>query len=127
MLNALRPLLLLTAVAASAAAPVAHAEEARLRRAEASERIREVERDGGRVLRAERVQRGGRETYRLKVLTPEGRVRVLHGTDERSQRDDVRLDRRSLSLRDRARRMEARDNPEPRRDPDPDSRRRGDD
>ena len=75
MLNALRPLLLLAAVAA-AAAPV-HAEEARQRRLEAAERIREVERDGGRVLQAERMQRGGREVYRYKVL--EGKVPATGG------------------------------------------------
>ncbi|MBY4597527.1 hypothetical protein K3217_18595 [bacterium BD-1] len=101
MLNALRPLLLLVAVAA-AAAPV-HAEEARQRRLEAAERIREVERDGGRVLQAERMQRGGREVYRYKVLTPDGRVRVMHDARDR---EPPRTDRRSLMLRDRARRPE---------------------
>lgn len=101
MLNALRPLLLLAAVAA-AAAP-AHAEEARQRRLEAAERIREVERDGGRVLQAERMQRGGREVYRYKVLTPDGRVRVMHDARDR---EPPRTDRRSLMLRDRARRPE---------------------
>lgn len=39
--------------------------------------VRRVERDtGGSVLRAERVH--GREVNRVKVLTPEGRVRVVH-------------------------------------------------
>mgnify|MGYP006209434567 CR=1 FL=1 len=75
MLNALRPLLL---IATFALALPAWAEEARVQRAEVGERIREVERDGGRVLRAERMQRGGEDVYRIKVLTPEGRVRVLH-------------------------------------------------
>ena len=105
MLNVLRPLLVL---AAFAVALPAHAEEARERRSDASERIREVERDGGRVLRAERMQRGGQETYRLKVLTPEGRVRVLHGTETRGSRDGSRFERRGLQTRDRMRRPEVR-------------------
>jgi hypothetical protein len=40
--------------------------------------VRRVERQtGGEVLRAEPMQRDGREVYRLKVLTADGRVRVL--------------------------------------------------
>lgn len=100
MLNALRPLLLL---AAFAVVPAAFAEEVRSDRAEMGERIRQVERDGGRVLRAERVQRGGEDVYRIKVLTPEGRVRVLQ-EQPRQDREPPRTDRRSLMLRDRARR-----------------------
>jgi hypothetical protein len=47
------------------------------------ESVREVERDtGGEVLRAERVPQGGRDVNRIKVITPEGRVRVY--------RDDAR-------------------------------------
>lgn len=123
MLNALRPLLLLAAVAA-AAAP-AHAEEARQRRLEAAERIREVERDGGRVLQAERMQRGGREVYRYKVLTPDGRVRVMHDARDR---EPPRTDRRSLMLRDRARRPEPVEvRPEPQVDAGRGESRRGDD
>ena len=122
MLNALRPLLLLAAVAA-AAAPV-HAEEARQRRLEAAERIREVERDGGRVLQAERMQRGGREVYRYKVLTPDGRVRVMHDARDR---EPPRTDRRSLMLRDRARRPEPVEvRPEPQVDAGRGEPRRGD-
>ncbi|ODS64098.1 MULTISPECIES: hypothetical protein [unclassified Arenimonas] len=121
MLNAVRHLLLLAAVAV--ALPV-HAEEARQRRAEASERIREVERDGGRVLRAERVQRGGEETYRLKVLTPEGRVRVLHGDDARESRDAGRFERRGLQGRERMRRPEPRPADAGRGEPAPDPGRR---
>lgn len=122
MLNVLRPLLVLAAVAA-AAAPV-HAEEARQRRLEAAERIREVERDGGRVLQAERMQRGGREVYRYKVLTPDGRVRVMHDARDR---EPPRTDRRSLMLRDRARRPEPVEvRPEPQVDADRGEPRRGD-
>ena len=40
--------------------------------------VRRVERrTGGEVLRAEPMQRDGREVYRLKVLTADGRVRVV--------------------------------------------------
>jgi hypothetical protein len=40
--------------------------------------VRRVERQtGGEVLRAEPMQRDGREVYRLKVLTSDGRVRVV--------------------------------------------------
>ena len=42
------------------------------------ETVRRVERQtGGEVLRAEPMQRDGREVYRLKVLTADGRVRVV--------------------------------------------------
>lgn len=47
------------------------------------ESVREIERDtGGEVLRAERVPQNGRDVNRIKVITPEGRVRVY--------RDDAR-------------------------------------
>ena len=40
--------------------------------------VRRVERQtGGEVLRAEPMQQDGREVYRLKVLTRDGRVRVV--------------------------------------------------
>lgn len=40
--------------------------------------VRRVERQtGGEVLRAEPMQRDGREVYRMKVLTADGRVRVV--------------------------------------------------
>ena len=95
MLNALRPLLLLAAsavalpVLAQEAPPAAPAPpiEIRSQREDAGARVRQVERAGGRVLQAEPMQRGGREIYRFKVLTPEGRVRVMQG-DPRDARDD---------------------------------------
>ncbi|MFN3841974.1 MAG: hypothetical protein ACK4RW_01770 [Rehaibacterium terrae] len=53
------------------------------------EAVRRAEREtGGQVLRAERV-RGG-EVNRVKVLTPEGRVRVLHDDPRRARDDDNR-------------------------------------
>lgn len=129
MLNALRPLLL---VATFALALPALAEEARAQRTEVGERIREVERDGGRVLRAERIQRGGQDVYRIKVLTPEGRVRVLHdrrAAQSAQDRTPPRTDRRSLLLRDRAQQPATRGRtPEADvREPEPRAPRRRDD
>ena len=84
MLNALRPLLLV--LAAACVLPAQAQDEPRDRSSEresAGDRVRQVERDGGRVLQAEPMQRSGREVYRLKVLTPEGRVRVLDDSRRR--------------------------------------------
>ena len=40
--------------------------------------VRRVQREtGGQVLRAQPIQRDGREVYRVKVLTPQGRIRVV--------------------------------------------------
>jgi hypothetical protein len=48
--------------------------------------VRRVERQtGGEVLRAEPMQRDGREVYRLKVLTADGRVRVVQDDPDRSR------------------------------------------
>lgn len=55
-----------------------------------SDSVRQVERNtGGRVVGAERIERsGGRDINRVKVVTPEGRVRVIHHDPERqSQRE----------------------------------------
>ena len=50
--------------------------------------VRRVEREtGGEVLRAEPMQRDGREVYRIKVLTADGRVRVMQA-DPNARRDD---------------------------------------
>ncbi len=47
-------------------------------RSELPDSVRRVELEtGGEVLRAEPMQRDGREVYRLKVLTADGRVRVV--------------------------------------------------
>lgn len=49
--------------------------------------VRRVEREtGGEVLRAEPMQRDGREVYRIKVLTADGRVRVMQD-DPNARRD----------------------------------------
>lgn len=40
--------------------------------------VRRVEREsGGKVLKAQPIQRDGREIYRIKIVTPQGRVRVV--------------------------------------------------
>lgn len=60
--------------------------------------VRRVERDtGGSVLRAERVH--GREVNRVKVLTPEGRVRVVHERNDRTREADRGV-RRTQRARD---------------------------
>lgn len=89
MSRTLRPLLLMFAIALSVPA---HAQDEprdpASERENAGDRVREVERDGGRVLQAEPMQRSGREVYRLKVLTPEGRVRVLDDSRRRDSRPE---------------------------------------
>lgn len=102
MPNVFRPLLLLTALVV--VAPVQAREDEAPRpsqREDAGARVRQVERDGGRVLQAEPMQRGGRQVYRFKVLTPEGRVRVLDDArgreparrESRFERPESRFDR----------------------------------
>ncbi|HTD29036.1 MAG TPA: hypothetical protein VK660_06560 [Xanthomonadaceae bacterium] len=40
--------------------------------------VRRIQREtGGQVLKAQPIQRDGREMYRVKVLTPQGRIRVM--------------------------------------------------
>jgi hypothetical protein len=90
MLNAFRPLLLLAALSALVPAAAQDAAppppvEIRSQREDAGARVRQVERAGGRVLQAEPMQRGGQEVYRFKVLTPEGRVRVMQGEPQRNR------------------------------------------
>ena len=48
-----------------------------------SDSVRQVERNtGGRVVGAEKVRGSGREINRVKVVTPEGRVRVIRHDPE---------------------------------------------
>jgi len=96
MFNALRPLLVVLAIAYCL--PAQAQDEARdgtSERENAGDRVRQVERDGGRVLQAEPMQRSGREVYRLKVLTPEGRVRVLDDSRRGEPRQESFERRRS--------------------------------
>lgn len=110
MLNVPRPLLL---IAALVVVPCVHAEERGGQRDDAGARVRQVERDGGRVLQAEPMQRGGEEVYRLKVLTPEGRVRVLQGApSERNRAADERMRQRESGTRPLGNQALARDREE---------------
>jgi hypothetical protein len=48
--------------------------------------VRRIEREtGGEVLKAQPMQRDGREVYRVKVLTPQGRIRIVE--DDPPRRD----------------------------------------
>lgn len=70
------------------------------RRSELPESVLRAEREtGGQVLRAESMQRDGREVYRLKVLTPDGRVRTMRD-DPRERRREAWRDTRTDALRD---------------------------
>lgn len=61
-----------------------HGQDARGQGQGLPDSVRRVERQtGGEVLRAEPMQRDGREVYRLKVLTADGRVRVVQDDPER--------------------------------------------
>ena len=40
---------------------------------------------GGKVLQVRPIQRGDREVYRMKVLTPEGRVKIVHDDPKRAR------------------------------------------
>ena len=74
--------LVLTSTSASAAGRDAE------RRDRMPESVQRVENEtGGRVLQVRPVQRGDREVYRMKVLTPEGRVRVMQDDPRRRARE----------------------------------------
>ena len=50
--------------------------------------VRRVEKEtGGEVLRAEPIQASGRQVYRLKVLTPQGRIREVRDDPRRHRQD----------------------------------------
>ncbi|KAA2285415.1 hypothetical protein [Arenimonas fontis] len=82
MSAAFRPLVLIAALAVCGQAVAEDDARRAALREDAGDRVRQVERDGGRVLQAQPMRRGDRETYRLKVLTPEGRVRVIDAPRE---------------------------------------------
>jgi hypothetical protein len=70
--------LLLTALALCGAGGVVLAADREVPPHELPESVSRIEREtGARVLSAQRSQRGGREMNRIKVLTPQGRVRVM--------------------------------------------------
>ena len=54
------------------------------------ESVRRIEREtGGKVLQVRPIQRGDREIYRMKVLTPDGRVKIVQD-DPKRPRDRTR-------------------------------------
>lgn len=65
-------------------------------RSELPESVLRAEREtGGQVLRAESMQRDGREVYRLKVLMPDGRVRIMRDDPRERRREAWRESRRA--------------------------------
>lgn len=81
--------------------------------------VRRVEREtGGEVISAEPVQHNGREVYHLKVLTPNGRIKVVQDDPNRGRqpRPETRSQQdRETRERDRRRdQADKNDNPEPR-------------
>lgn len=106
--------------AVSAAPAFAQQDEASLRsesrRSELPESVLRAERQtGGEVLRAESMQRDGREVYRLKVLTPDGRVRIMRD-DPRERRREAWRESRADSGRDAMPEPNRRDEAASRRD-----------
>ena len=80
------------------------------------ESVRRVERQtGGEVLRAEPMQRDGREVYRLKVLTADGRVRVVQDDPNAGQPTDAPRNRRPAENKQVDKKQA---DPPPSRDPD---------
>jgi hypothetical protein len=76
----LRPLVLLVAVlgAGNAVAQKRQSPPPAAPPAAPADSVRRAERQaGGEVIRATPIQRDGREVYRIKVLTADGRVRVV--------------------------------------------------
>lgn len=71
--------------------------------------VRRVEQQtGGEVLRAEPMRRDGREVYRLKVLTSDGRVRVMQDDPQQRGSDSSEDNPRRDSQRPDSRRRPAR-------------------
>jgi len=85
MIRRLPPLTLLAALLLGAGGSVLAADPGRL-----PETVSRIEREtGGRVLSAQKSQRGGREVNRIKVYTPEGRVRVMWDDPQRDRSGSV--------------------------------------
>lgn len=85
------PLLLLSIALLCAGGGVLAADAGQL-----PETVSRIEREtGARVLSAQRSQRGGREVNRIKVLTPEGRVRVMWDDPQRERAAGPRRGERS--------------------------------
>jgi hypothetical protein len=84
------PALMLICATLAAAGPLCAAGRDEERRERMPESVRRIENEtGGRVLQVRPMQRGDREIYRVKVLTPEGRVRVMQDDPRRRMREPV--------------------------------------
>ena len=80
----MRQCLLLPLLGLAFSVPVAAAEDDPY--AALPEAVARVESEtGGKVLQVRAIQRGDREVYRMKVLTPEGRVKIVHDDPKRAR------------------------------------------
>lgn len=78
------PLLLLVSVASWT--PAVAQERSEGPHSRLPESVRRVEREtGGKVLQVRPIQRGDREIYRMKVLTPDGRVKIMQDDPKRQR------------------------------------------
>lgn len=74
------PMLVGLVLAVALAGPALARDRDRDRDSRLPEAVRKVEREtNGQVLRAEQMRNGNTQVSRIKVLTPDGRVRVLRG------------------------------------------------
>jgi hypothetical protein len=86
----MKPLLRSSVLAAMICAPAPSASQDSQQYPRLPESVQRVEQDtGGKVLQVQPIQRGDREVYRMKVLTPDGRIRVIQD-DPRHPRESVR-------------------------------------
>ena len=111
----MRPVLHASVLMLAAAAFAAQAQDGRERVADEGlrESVQRIEREtGGEVLRAEPYQRNGRDAWRFKVLTPEGRVRVLRDEPARPGAQPPRDPPRSEPLRPRDAEPRVRERPD---------------
>ena len=65
------------------------------------ESVRRIEREtGGKVLQVRPIQRGDREIYRMKVLTPDGRVKIVQDDPKRPREREREPPRREERTRE---------------------------
>ena len=83
--------------------------------------VRRVEREtGGEVISAETVQRDGREVYHVKVLTPNGRVKMVQ-TDPQDPRQATRNDAGNRPTPKHQDQGQGQNNRDSRNEPEPES------
>jgi hypothetical protein len=86
-------LLLIAALVAAPAGAVTNDNEQYARLPESVQRVENE--TGGKVLQVKPIQRGDREVYRMKVLTPDGRVRVVQDDPRHPRGGSARDQRRA--------------------------------